>query len=362
MPPIANPLLCFVMAFTLVYSILPVVIRIAIRRKLVDVPDERSSHSRLIPSLGGIAIFIGTIFSTIIMTPSHQFGTLQYVLGAIVIIFMVGAKDDIEPLSARNKTMGLLLAVGILVFLADIRLNSMYSLLGFTGTFPYWLSCLVSAFTIFVIINAFNLIDGINGLAASLGILSSLSFGAWFFLAGHTEYSVLAVALAGALLAFLRYNVSPARIFMGDTGSLLIGTVSAVFAIQFIDICSGEIMATQSCFNNPIAIAISLLIVPLFDTIRVFATRIFRGDSPFKPDRRHIHHLLIDSGRNHMEATTILALVNISFICLAVLLDPFMNLHELLFVEAGLLLIMTYWLHRNVYRRRKQTAQNHRPT
>lgn len=345
------------MAFTLVFSILPVVIRIAHRKKLLTVPDERSSHSSVIPSLGGIAIFLGTLFSAILLIPADQFADLQYVFGALVIIFMVGAKDDVEPLSPRNKTLGLLLGIGILVFLADVRLGRMYHLFGFNGILPYWLSCVISAFTIFVIINAFNLIDGINGLAASLSCLVCFSFGTWFFISGYHSYAILATALAGSLLAFLKYNITPAKIFMGDAGSLVIGAISSVLAIKFITICADQPVQQTYCFSSPVAIAVSFLIVPLFDTIRVFATRIYRGKSPFQPDRRHIHHLLIGAGRTHMEATTILVLINIGFIALALLLDPLVGLHKVLFIQIVLALLMTFFLHRYVHAPGRQESQ-----
>ncbi|MEM6396755.1 MAG: MraY family glycosyltransferase [Bacteroidota bacterium] len=329
---------------------MPFVIRLARKRGLVDHPKDRSSHTQATPSLGGIPIFFATIITTMIFAPGKEFLHLAYVFLALVLVFLIGTLDDIRTLSAKVKLPGQLLVAAILVVGADVRLDSMYGLLGFTGLFPYWLSVLVSMFTVLVIMNSFNLIDGINGLAAGLGCLINICLGCWFYLNELEVLGLLALSLAGALLAFLRFNITPARIFMGDTGSLLIGTLTAMLTIRFIDLCSGGYpMAGSFCFDNPVAIAVALLIVPLFDTIRVFITRMLRGKSPLKADRRHIHHLLIDSGLSHMTATSVLMLVTMSFISLAFRLDAVWGLHVLLALQIGLALLLTYVLHRKVY-------------
>ncbi|PHI21622.1 undecaprenyl-phosphate alpha-N-acetylglucosaminyl 1-phosphate transferase [Lewinellaceae bacterium SD302] len=325
---------------------MPVVIRIALRKKLVAEIDDRSSHTELVPTLGGIPIFLAVLLSSFVLVPSPAFGNVQYILAGLLIIFLTGAKDDIEALSARKKTLGLLLGIGILIFAGDIRLQSMYGLFGYYGNLPYLMSVALTYFTIFVITNAFNLIDGINGLAGSLGAVVAISFGVWFGMSGLTAYGVLALAMVGGLMAFLRYNVSPAKIFMGDSGSLVLGATCAVFAIKFIDLCFSGNVVTPYCFNHPVAVAISFLIVPLFDTLRVFITRMYRGKSPFRPDRRHIHHLLIDTGRSHMEATIILLLVNITFISLVFALDEVVGMHYILLLEIILATVLTLILHR----------------
>lgn len=332
----------------MVYITMPVLIRIAHKRNLFTKLEARSSHVEPIPSLGGIGIFFGLVFSFLIVTPIDPTGELPYFVGAFLIIFLTGAKDDLEPLSPKNKTLGLFLAIAILVIPGNVRLDSMYGLLGFSGDFPYWLACLVSIFTIYVITNAFNLIDGINGLAASLGILMAVSFGTLFFLSGQPKLAILCFGLAGALLAFLRYNITPAQIFMGDSGSLILGSIAGVMAVKFISLCSNGSVVSPICFKHPVAIAVSFLIIPLFDTIRVFATRIYRGLSPFQPDRRHIHHLLIDCGYSHTTSTAILLLVNVTIISLVVAFDSLVGLHELVLVQIVIALVLTYFLHRKV--------------
>lgn len=153
---------------------------------------------------------------------------------------------------------------------------------------------------------------------------------------------------AGSLLAFLHFNISPARTFMGDTGALVIGLLLGIFTIEFISVNSGGDIMPKYQFVNPVAVAVSIMIIPLFDTIRVFTTRILRGNSPFQPDRRHIHHLLIDSGLDHMQATMVLGITNLFFISTIFYLDPIMELHALIALQLTVALATTYFLHRNV--------------
>lgn len=336
------------MSFSLVYALLPATIRVAKEKGLVARPIARSSHKTLMPCVGGIPIFIGIIFTTLLLTPYDQWAELQYILSAMVIVFLVGAKDDIEQLSAWHKMVGLLVAISILITRGEVRLESMYGLLGFSGDLPVWISVLVSAFTLLVITNAFNLIDGINGLAATVGTICSLTFGIWFFMAESFYLGILSMTTAGGLIAFLRFNITPAKTFMGDTGALVVGLLLGVMSIEFIDVCATATLPAKYRFINPVAIAVGILIIPLFDTLRVFVTRMLRGQSPLRPDRRHIHHLLIDSGHSHMEATAILGMANIFFISLAFLLDPLVSLHYLLAILIGSALLLTFFLYRKV--------------
>ena len=313
-------ILSFLTAFTLTYFAIPSIINIAKKKNLTDEPNERRSHTVSTPSLGGIAIFAGVIFSIILWTPFGLFGDLQYILCAFIIIFLIGAKDDIMPISPNKKLIGEILAASILVFKSNVKLTSLYGIFGIYEL-PEVVSILLSIFTILVIINAFNLIDGINGLSGSISTLISLTLGTWFFLTDQIALAIVAYSLAGAVVAFLKYNFTPAKIFMGDTGSLLVGLVCSILAIKFIE--SHNVIGPEHrwAFKAVPAVAFGIMILPLFDTLRVFTMRAMRGKSPFHPDRTHIHHLLIDFGFSHMQATGILILVNIFFILLVVSLQ-----------------------------------------
>lgn len=337
-------ILSFITAFLLVYLAIPSIINIARVKHLYDEPDSRKSHREAVPTLGGVAIFAGIIFSIILWTPFSVFGDLQYILCAFIIIFLIGAKDDILPMSPARKMAGQILATFILVFKAQIRLTSFYGIFGIYEL-PEIVSIIFSMFTILVIINAFNLIDGINGLTGSLATLISVTLGTWFFLIDRTELAIIAFSLTGATLAFLRYNITPARIFMGDTGSMMIGLISAILVIEFIDLHKTLGESPYAFYAVP-AVAVGILIIPLFDTLRVFTIRILNGKSPFKADRSHVHHLLLDMGLSHMQSTIILLSVNLAFIFIVVSLQGLGNLKLLLLILilASILTLIPYLL------------------
>lgn len=339
---------CFATAFTLTHFAIPSIIKIALDKNLMDNPGERSSHEVSTPSLGGIAIFAGVIFAIFMWAPTTVFSQVQYLLGAFIIIFLIGAKDDIAPVSPWKKLGAQVFASTIIVLKTNVQLHSFYGLLGVHNSLPPWVYLIISIFTILVLINAFNLIDGIDGLAACIGALICTVLGCWFYLTGQTEFTVVAFATLGAILAFLRYNISPAQIFMGDTGSLLIGMICAVLIVKFIDSNYHLPVGNSFRFQGGPAVAIGIMIIPIFDTLRVFITRMMRGISPFKPDRRHIHHLLVDVGFNHMEATAILVFVNSCFILFVFSFHTLLNMHWIILIMGLVAGALTYYLHKRL--------------
>lgn len=343
-------ILSFITAFVLTYFAIPSVIGIARAKRLFDDPNERSSHTVSIPSLGGIAIFAGLLFSVIFWTPFNVFGNLQYILCSLLIMFLIGAKDDIMPMSPRTKFMGQIGAALIMVYKADVQITSFYGLFGIFEL-PELVSISFSVFVIVLVINAFNLIDGINGLAGTIGVVIAGTFGAWFFLVGRVEIALVCFALIGAIVAFLKYNYSPAEIFMGDTGSLLVGLVSAMLAIKFMEI--NKDLTGPYAFNAVPAVTVGILIIPLYDTLRVFTTRILRGRSPFFPDKTHIHHLLLRLGCTHMQGTYVLATVNLAFILLVYYLQHIGTLW-LMITVLGLATLLSGVLFYSVARREKR--------
>lgn len=345
--------LCFLTAFALSYVAIPHIIKVARDRNLCEEPGERSSHTISTPALGGIGIFCGTVFAVVMWTPFQFFSNLQYILCALIIVFLVGLKDDLMPLQPVNKILGQVMAAAIIVFPGGISLQSFYGIFGLAEALPVPVFAGISLFVILVFINAFNLIDGINGLAGSTGGLVAGVLGCWFLWAGRVELAVLSFGLVGAVLAFLRYNYTPAKTFMGDSGSMLIGTVCAVLAIEFITVNDSLSASSPYYMHSGPVVAIGVMILPLFDTLRVFLTRLFRRQSPFLPDRRHIHHLMIDLGLSHMQATAALTAVNVLFVTLVIALDAVMELHALLALILGLASALTFWLHRSVVRRRQ---------
>lgn len=309
-------IIAFSLAFGICYLAMPSIIRIARARGIVDTPDYRKAHSAIVPSFGGFGIFAGFTLVMLIMTPTAYLTEFRYLMTALIIMFMVGARDDLDPLTPMIKLIGQLISISILVCLADIRITSLH---GFLGIYEIgaWVSYFLTTTAFIFFINSFNLIDGIDGLCSSISIFILATLGTWFASADHMFYALIAFSATGGTLAFLRYNISPSKVFMGDTGSLLLGTICSVLVFQMLDINS--VMTSDAIgFESGIIVAAGLMILPAFDTIRVFTLRIVRGESPLLPDKNHIHHLLLKAGFSHMEATATLLCANVAFMILAV--------------------------------------------
>lgn len=337
-------ILGYITAFTLTFSIIPVIVRVARERRIYDQPNERSSHEEPTPSLGGVGIFAGTICAVVLWMPLDKFGVLQYILAAFVLIILIGVMDDLLPMSPTKKFSGQLLVAIILAYKSNVRITSLYGVFGIYEL-PELTGFVLSIVVIIAIINAFNLIDGIDGLAGAIGLLACVSWGAWFVAVESPALAVVAFSLAGAITAFLKYNFTPAKIFMGDTGSLLIGTVCAILAINFIEMNHLLPADSSLAFKSAPAIAVGILILPLYDTVRVFVQRVISGNSPFSPDKTHIHHLLLDLGMSHSKATAVLLVINVAFIFGAVALD-WLGTMTLLIVEVALMFFFTFFLQR----------------
>src|SRR5450432_2952245 len=309
-----NILLSGGLAFLITFFSIPVIIEVAKDKKLFDEPDERKVHKAVIPTLGGLGIFAGFIVATLMGVPPSMSSVLQYFMAAIMVIFFLGIKDDILILSATKKFIGQLVAAGIIIKFGGVQINDMHGFLGL-HEIPHTASILLTLFTIVVITNSFNLIDGVDGLAGCLGLLTSSIFGAYFLVTSQLMYAVMAFSLSGSLVAFLIYNFSPAKIFMGDTGSLLIGLLNSVFVIKFMTVAADPSLGFP--LESAPAIGFAILIVPLFDTLRVVSIRIINRRSPFSPDRNHIHHFLLDLGFSHKMISLTCIATNIIFIALA---------------------------------------------
>ncbi len=346
-----NILLSAALAFLITFFAIPVIIQVAKDKKLFDEPDERKVHKVVIPTLGGLGIFAGFIIGMLMGVPSNLANEIQYFAAASIVVFFLGMKDDILILSASKKFIGQLLAAGILIKFAGVQITNMHGFLGIYEL-PHIASIVISIFAIVVITNSFNLIDGVDGLAGSLGFLTSIIFGTYFYTIGQLTYAVMAFALAGSLISFLIYNFSPAKIFMGDTGSLLLGLINSILVIKFIKI-AGTSEVSIPLEASP-AIGFAILMLPLFDTLRVFGLRLLDRRSPFSPDRNHIHHFLLDLGLSHRQITLTLVFTNMLFIALAFTLR---NLGPT--IVLGILLALAWTLTGIIfYLRQKRTSKN----
>lgn len=306
-------ILAFITAFSLTYYAIPSVILIAKEKQLVDMPGGRHSHKEITPSLGGVGIFAGFVFSMVLWLDYQSVEGIQYLICSLLILFLIGLRDDIIPLNARVKLFAQLLAAAILVFKSGFILDSFHGLFGveeLSKPLAFGFSLLLYIF----LINAFNLIDGINGLSGSISMIISVVAGIWFFLIDNISHSIICFALAGAIVGFLRYNILSAKIFMGDTGSTILGLMCGFISVEMMSINSSLPVSEIYRIDSIPAVIVGIYIFPIFDTVRVFTIRILRGGSPFKPDRRHIHHMLIDVGLSHFQATSMLVLINLIFL------------------------------------------------
>ena len=282
----------FIIAFISSIVIIPVIIKLVEKFHLFDKPDLRKEHTDPIPTLGGIAIVIGTLVPLFLWQPSFSVAEL-YVMAAIVLIFLMGIGDDMKDLNASFK---LFIEMGVAAMIAygGIRITSLHGLFGI-NELPIVVQYIFTIVAIAGVTNAFNLIDGIDGLAGGLSLISLVTAGALLLISGDDFFALLAFAMAGGVAGFLLFNYYPAKIFMGDTGSLVIGFMLAVLAIRFMQV---NIKPVGEINNIPV-IALSLVLIPVFDTIRVFVFRILNGKSAFSADKTHIHHLLTNAGYNH---------------------------------------------------------------
>lgn len=289
--------LAFLFSLVVTYVTIPAVISLSIKHKRGAIEDERSSHKGIIPNLGGIAISCGLILSLLLVA---ELDSLRILSLSYFLILILGIFDDLRPISALKKLIAQIIVSLVIILFADIRIDNFQGVLGI-HELPQSVSVIFSVFVYIVITNAYNLIDGIDGLASGIGIIAAVSFGILAVYMHQYNMSVIAFALSGSLLAFLKYNFHPAKIFMGDTGSLCIGMIFSVLSMNIIK--NGcEIDFVDFKDKGPL-IAIAFLAIPLFDSLRVFVIRLSKGSHPLHAGRDHIHHLLLDLNFGHKKSS-----------------------------------------------------------
>jgi len=315
--------LAFVISFVIVVFFTPSLIKVAQLKGLIDKPDtERKLHEGEIPTIGGVMIFTATLFSYTLTYPIPYIQTYNFELACMLILFFVGIKDDIIGTAPIKKLAAHVLVAMILVLMANIRIKGLHGIF-MINELPEGISIFLSIFTFIVIINAFNLIDGVDGLASGTGFIAAMAFGFWFYGAGNLVLSCFAFALAGSLLGFLGFNFAPARIFMGDSGSLIIGLILAILALQLIEYeKSYNLIQPLDKISKP-AFVVAVIIYPLYDTLRIFIYRAARGVSPFSADRNHIHHRLQDIGLSHRQVVLVVYAINLGTISTSIALMEF---------------------------------------
>jgi UDP-GlcNAc:undecaprenyl-phosphate GlcNAc-1-phosphate transferase len=317
--------------------VIPSILHVARTRHLYDdVGHFRKQHDHGIPRLGGVAIFVSFTITMLLFSMIDKSLPVSYLLAGSIVLFAMGIKDDLSGVNSSTKFFIQFLVAAMLVILGDIRLTSLYGILG-VNELPYLISAVISILFIVLIVNAFNLIDGIDGLAGTTCIIANSTLAALFIYTKDYELAAISLTIVGSVAGFLRFNLTPAKIFMGDTGSLLIGLISAVMAIKFIEV-NKLIESREQIIAGAPALAFAILIVPIFDTMRVFTLRIINGISPFTADRNHIHHRILRLGYNHMQTTFILGFINLLSISMVLLFTGLGNFTLILVILGNSLL------------------------
>lgn len=326
-------LAAFFLSGVLSFLLTPPVKRLAYKIGAVDVPkDTRRMHKRPIPRLGGLAIFFAFLISAVLVGKINP-QRVWILIGAVVIVAL-GIVDDRKALGAKFKFVIQICAAAIPVVLGGLRIEVFTNPFIFSDSL-YWsvgaLSIPITIIWIVAITNAVNLIDGLDGLAVGVSSIASMTMLAVALFIGEIEIAVILAALAGACVGFMPYNLNPAQIFMGDTGSTFLGYMLATLSIQGLF----KVYALIS-----FAVPFLILGLPIFDTGFAMLRRVLSGRSPFSPDRGHVHHRLIDMGFNQKQAVAILYVISVVLGLVAVVLTTSGELRAMFIVAAVIITLI----------------------
>jgi UDP-N-acetylmuramyl pentapeptide phosphotransferase/UDP-N-acetylglucosamine-1-phosphate transferase len=291
--------------FISIYSI-PLVIKWVNKKGFLALPNHRTSHINPTPSMGGIGIYLGLLATLPFLAFNME---LVAVLICITILFLAGYWDDRFNMKSLVK-FAIQLSCAITLYLSGFKIDNLHGIMG-VNEISEILSAAITILFIVGVTNAFNLIDGIDGLAGGISLINSFFFGLIFLMNNQINYAIIAFTLSASLLGFLKYNLSPAKIFMGDTGSLFLGLLMSVFIIKTFQ--------TNGSTELSISVSVILIFLPVFDTLRIFMLRILKKKSPFSADKNHLHHVVLKVVRRHSRATIIICLFHFSLLSLAYL-------------------------------------------
>jgi UDP-N-acetylmuramyl pentapeptide phosphotransferase/UDP-N-acetylglucosamine-1-phosphate transferase len=338
--------LILITSFFITFLSMPSLIILAIKRSLFQTikPVLKSHSKRQISNLGGVAIFISIRITQSLFIDIPNF-PVNYVTGSLFILFLVGLNDDLKGVRPISRLLAQLIVSIIIVFPGGLYINSFEEILGIHNIEPLIAQILTMIFII-GLVNAFNLIDGVDGLAGTLGMLGSFTFGCLFHLSGNDGLAMLALALFGAIGGFLIYNISPAKIFMGDSGAYIIGFLFALFSVQLINqVHTAPIYFNEIYLSSAFGVVAAITIVPVFDTARVFFLRLYNKTHPFKGDNNHIHHRLLKMGLTPSQIALILGSFTLSLVIIALSFQSLAAIYQviILFSITLLLNLISFW-------------------
>ena len=294
----------------------PKVLKISIMKNLVDNPDARKLQRNPVPVMGGIAVFFGVVIGICSSQMMFNNPNVFMLVAAMLIMLYTGTIDDIIDLSPTTRFIIEILVVLWMMYINKSSIDCFWGLWGI-GTIPQWISYPLTVFASVGIINAINLIDGVNGLSSGFCFMASVMFATIFYTTGNTVMTIIAASAAGAIIPFFFHNVFgyKTRMFIGDGGTLVIGMMMSMFAISILgqnSVCADYAESGLSL----VAMTLAILAIPVFDTLRVMTSRIIRGTSPFHPDKTHLHHLFIELGFSH--AGTTISILTLNFLVVTI--------------------------------------------
>ena len=316
MPNIYQIIFPALLAFIGTLWIHPKILKIAIAKNLVDNPNARKLQRRPIPNMGGPAVFFGITIGLCCSQTVLNSPNIFILMAAMLIILYIGIMDDIIGLTPTLRFVIEILIICWLMYVNDASINCFYNLWG-VDVIPGWISYPLTIFACVGIINAINLIDGVNGLSSGFCFMASIVFAIMFYHMGNLAMMTIALSAAGAIIPFFLHNVFgyDTRMFIGDSGTLVVGTMMSMFVISILEAnLSSMSMMLKGVGLIPFTIAV--LSIPVFDTVRVMSTRILHKKSPFNPDKTHLHHMFIDLGFSHIGTT--ISILCLNFMIIAV--------------------------------------------
>ncbi len=324
----------------------PKILKIAILKNLVDNPDARKLQRNPVPVMGGIAVFFGIAIGLCSSPAMFSSANTFMLISAMLIMLYVGTIDDIINLSPTIRFAIEIIIIAWLMYASDSSINCFWGLWGISSI-PQWAAYALTIFASVGIINAINLIDGVNGLSSGFCFMSSVLFAIFFHITGNQVMTTLALSAAGAIIPFFLHNVfgQSTKMFIGDGGTLVIGTMMAMFVMNILGTNSGcSILAAKGVGLIPFTLAV--LSIPVFDTLRVMSARILNKKSPFHPDKTHLHHMFIDLGFSHIGTT--ISILSLNFLIVAAWFISYKlgaSIETQLYIVVALSLLTTFVLY-----------------
>jgi UDP-GlcNAc:undecaprenyl-phosphate/decaprenyl-phosphate GlcNAc-1-phosphate transferase len=310
-------ILAFISATLITAISIPRIIAVSVKKHLMDMPDDgRKQHRQPTPTLGGAGIYLSCILVASVANAFYPMESFSLLLASVTLLFIIGLTDDLIGMSVYKRLLTQAAAATLIVIAGGVQIEHMGGLFGIQEL-PETASQIFSIFAMIIILNAYNLIDGADGLAGTVGIITAGTFSVLLFMNGAYPEALLALILAGALLGFLFYNVEPARIFMGDGGSMMIGFLLAFLGVS---VMQANLITAPVWIPSVAVFVFAVLIIPMYDTLRSITLRVYHGRSPLSPDANHLHHVLQRFGYSHRGVVLVIALANLTILATAFML------------------------------------------